>query len=566
VGDRNAINSVVGVEPVGPAGSGSPVGGRARTVRVAALIVTWNRWQMASRVLAALARQDARDVALDVVVIDNSSTDDTTARLAARWCPERVYNNDTERALEPVFRACAAGSSCGSNAGGFASLTLVRNAHNLGGCGGFNTGLVAIGELLAPMGREPEFAWLVDDDVDLPEDALSRLIEPALADPSIGLVGSRTCDIDDRARTIETTVYLDPETGLMTDEPGESHPRRDDHRAWAARVGGVRGGSGYAGVRDVDVVSACSLLARWSDAKRVGFWDDRYFIYCDDADWALRFGRAGRRVVLNLDAVVYHTPWHHKLTPARLYYAQRNLLWMLAKVAPRHRARRVLARRVRSLLCESIKAMAHRRLWHAELIRRSLDDAARNRGGRLEDQGPSPEPVVDALERARATAPGARVALMCNRSATVSAASALRGRVRGALGAAPGSSRDLRWIEVVRNDVPGAMDPSPEAGVERIVYGRRWRSKGRRQLRLIARPPRVVVVFDNANDMPLVRGGWNLHVGSGDPSVGRLERDGVVARLGFAARLLATALRGAWLVIRLPGDRASPGRIASGAR
>ena len=58
-------------------------------------------------------------------------------------------------------------------------------------------------------------------------------------------------------------------------------------------------------------------------------WDYRYFIYCDDADWCLRFARAGFKVVCNLDAVVYHTPWFQKLTPARLYYSQRNIVWVI---------------------------------------------------------------------------------------------------------------------------------------------------------------------------------------------------------------------------------------------
>ena len=76
------------------------------------------------------------------------------------------------------------------------------------------------------------------------------------------------------------------------------------------------------------------MLARWGGVKKVGFWDYRYFIYCDDADWCLRFAQAGYRVVLSLDAVVYHTPWHHKLTPARAYYAMRNIMWVLRKVLP----------------------------------------------------------------------------------------------------------------------------------------------------------------------------------------------------------------------------------------
>lgn len=35
------------------------------------------------------------------------------------------------------------------------------------------------------------------------------------------------------------------------------------------------------------------MLAHWSGVKKVGFWDYRYFIYCDDADWCLHSRRRG---------------------------------------------------------------------------------------------------------------------------------------------------------------------------------------------------------------------------------------------------------------------------------
>ena len=112
-------------------------------------------------------------------------------------------------------------------------------------------------------------------------------------DPAIGIVGSRTVDLRDRRTTMETTIYQERSTGLLADEPDRDHPLRASHDAWVATVGGVRGKREFAGLREVDVVSACSMLAHWSAVERVGFWDHRYFIYCDDADWCLRFRARG---------------------------------------------------------------------------------------------------------------------------------------------------------------------------------------------------------------------------------------------------------------------------------
>src|SRR5262249_8110898 len=163
--------------------------------------------------------------------------------------------------------------------------------------------------------------------------------------------------------------------------------------------------------------------------EKVGFWDWRYFIYCDDADWCLRFRRAGYRVVLNLDAVVYHTPWNMKLTVARIYYAQRNLLWMVQKEVPRKDLRRIMTRRMGKMLLDSVHAAGHRRLFHADIIRRTALDVAINRAGKLEAEGPTAEPIIDALRKAGALGPGATVAVLCAHTGSLEAADAVRRNV-----------------------------------------------------------------------------------------------------------------------------------------
>lgn len=507
--------------------------------RVAAIIVTWNRRELVSAVLEALTQQSIGAGVIDLIVVDNHSTDGTLEGLVARWNPDRVVDNRTAHAHEPAFAMRE--DPRGPNRGGFRSLTIVRNADNLGGCGGFNTGFEYIADALDTeaarrAGVAPDFVWLVDDDIDVAPDTLERLVATMRSDARIGLVGSRTKDYNSREDTIETTIYFDPQTGFMADHPAPGHQLERSHAEWVARIGGPKGRNDFRGVRDVDIVSACSMLARWSAVREIGFWDYRYFIYCDDADWCLRFARAGYRIVCDLDAVIYHTPWHHKLTPARLYYAQRNILWVIQKVLDPERSRRVLEMRVRGLMRDALHAALQRRLFHAEIIRRSVEDAVADRWGKLDDQGPRVEPVATAFERLGLDEPGARVAVLCSAPESL----AWSRDLRGSLGL---KFSRVSWVEIVRNDVQGHDAPAPE-GVERVVYSGRRRSKVRRQVALLARSPRAVVVFDQSNDFPLLSGGHNLHIDRKSPTLVQVEEDGVGPRMEFLSRWVVTRARG----------------------
>jgi len=516
-----------------------------RRRRVAAIIVTWNRGDDARRALEAVARQDFGPDRIDVVVVDNASTDGTADTIEASWAPDGLVDNSADHQQPPRFqpRAPTRGRASGSHP--FGSLSLVRNQRNVGGCGGFNTGLGFVAEFLdAPDAPDPpSWVWLIDDDAMPANDALTHLVRTLEADPSIGLAGSRMVHPDDPALTLETTVFFDPRTARYEPDAGPDHPQHGAHRAWLGEVGAATGRAGYAGVREVDIAAACSLLARWSAVREVGFWDPRFFIAGDDTEWALRFKQAGWRVVCCLDAVVRHEPWSAKQSPIREYYRKRNVFWIWEKNLPRRRRRRLAGARILNLVRTSARMARRRRSWRAELVRLTVDHAVRNIGGPLRMSEPPAMPIGRALERVGALEDGSRVLAICP------------------------SPRARQRIDRARAHIEGI---SAERGHrEKKGPTASWRLAGpgtrvslRSRTALLLTPPRCVLLPGPQALPPLVPGRWTMRLEGGDPTLARVEPGGLVWAAGFAFRWAPTLLRCVGYLVRLPCRRpvpASPG-------
>ena len=510
-------------------GGAAARGGVAKNVRVVAVVVTWNRLGDVQRVLKRLGAMDTGGASLHAVVLDNASDDGTAEAIVERWTPERVVSNSSAIGSRPAFEVAATGRSNGL---GLGSLTVVRNSGNLGGCGGFNTGLSAVSELFGRAGSDdgPDFVWLLDDDIDLPTDALGRLRRAAALDPGIALVGSRTVDRGDRQTTIESTIYYDRTTGMMgPKQDGESESLRE----------------AVEGVRDVDIVSACSMLVRWAAVEGIGFWDDRFFIYCDDADWCLRIKRAGWRVVCALDAVVYHTPWTHKLTPARGYYLHRNLLWMNAKHLEGADLRRVWLRWSWRLLRQAKSAALNRRMTEAMLTVRAVSDAVRGAGGKLEFEAERCG-LVEALGRVGAL--GGEAVVLASGRAGFDAAERVRAAVTNELIAGGRSADAPRWRIVLEERAASAAHggDAPMAGSARtatVCYRPTRLGKLRAQRAFLRRRPDAVIVIDEACEFPLLVGRATVHVSSDDLSRVTIEPGGLGAVASFGVAWLRTMVR-----------------------
>jgi GT2 family glycosyltransferase len=239
------------------------------TETVAVVVVTHNRADLLVGMLDGLAAQTRRPDA--VVVVDNASTDHTAEVLAAR-------------ADLP--------------------LQVVRSEENLGGAGGFHLGVRTAYD--AGFGR----VWLMDDDVVPAPDCLAVL----MAQDEDCLIAVRE---DLQGRLVEKAAV-----DFDLHNPLAIHPKRSavdtvyrDRASMPARV-------------EVQNVAFEGFMARRSVIDDIGLPDPEFFIFYDDADYALRAREAGRRIWAVRDArLVRQLDFNqqHDLAGWKGFYMYRNL-------------------------------------------------------------------------------------------------------------------------------------------------------------------------------------------------------------------------------------------------
>jgi GT2 family glycosyltransferase len=246
--------------------------------RVVCIVVNHRRGPDTVATLRSLAAVRERcDV--DVVLLDNASTERTVAEISA---------------------------------GHDVPFTLMRSTRNLGFAGACN---LAMERALAD---GCEYVWLLNNDAVVEPDSLTALLEAA-EQLDAAVVGSLVRY--DPAR--ETVWYaggrvLRPWYVVQHLHKGRRLPR--------SRPPGAAHETGF--------VCACSTLIRRDALEQVGLFDPDLFLYGEDLDFCLRARRAGFRLAVAPASVVYHKVSQStggEWSLRREYYLTRNGLTLIGR-------------------------------------------------------------------------------------------------------------------------------------------------------------------------------------------------------------------------------------------
>jgi hypothetical protein len=248
--------------------------------RIAVVVLTWNNCHYTLECLRSLARQT---ITHRVYVVDNASTDNTTAMVREQ----------------------------------FPDARLIVNAENLGFSGANNVGL------RAAFADGADGALILNNDTTLAPDALGQLVSATDAHPEAGVLNPVILFARAPHRVWFAGAGINRWTGQMRHRgynvPYHRVPRRVERIARA---------------------TGCAMLITRACYDAIHGFDERLFLYCEDTEYSLRAHQAGFSILLVPQAIVYHhvsASSGGAKSPSALYYSTRNSIVVLDEYLPLRR-------------------------------------------------------------------------------------------------------------------------------------------------------------------------------------------------------------------------------------
>lgn len=242
---------------------------------VAIVVLTWNQCELTLDCLASLAALDYPSDWLQIVVVDNGSTDGTVQAIGSH----------------------------------FPDVSLLENDENLGYAGGNNVGI------RYALAQGVDYVCVLNNDAVLAPDCVTMLVAEAERDKDIGIVGPKMYFSEPNDMIFAAGSRINWSNGTLLhrgiwqreDETGPLY----DHA-----------------VTDVDFIVGCCVLVRRQLLDTVGLLDTRYFLNFEDVDWCVRAWEAGYRVRYTPKAMLWHkvSASLGQASPRNTYYMTRNAL------------------------------------------------------------------------------------------------------------------------------------------------------------------------------------------------------------------------------------------------
>ena len=218
------------------------------TPRVAVIILTYNRLDLTLECLSHLTELEYPADRLDVLVVDNNSSDGTPQALRERY----------------------------------RTVSVLETGENLGYAGGNNVGIHVALETGA------DYILILNNDAVVASDILPALLAAAEQEPQIGFLGPKVYHLEEPQQF--------QSAGIVLDSCLRPHQRGQDE----VDVGQ------FDSIAEFDALPGCALFTTRQVIGQIGMLDPRFFMYHEEIDWCLRARAAGLRNLYVPAARVWH--------------------------------------------------------------------------------------------------------------------------------------------------------------------------------------------------------------------------------------------------------------------
>jgi len=194
----------------------------------------------------------------EIIVVDNASNDDSIKRILSCWRD---------------------------------NIILIQNQENVGFAKANNQGMqIARGR----------YYFLLNSDAEVLKNGIEQMIKYANEYPDIGILGCTVLSADGHQQFSCWKKYTVWYLFLRA-----LYLYRIIPDGWLGNVNLNQYGRPVNNT-NVEVVSGCVMLVRRDAVDRVGMFDERFFMYCEDMDWCIRMNQSGYRVHFQAEPRIIH--------------------------------------------------------------------------------------------------------------------------------------------------------------------------------------------------------------------------------------------------------------------
>lgn len=261
-------------------------------MKIVVVVLNWNGEKFISRCLTSLIKLDKGNHEVEIIVVDNKSTDGS-AKLIKKQFPQ---------------------------------VRLIINSQNLGYSGGNNVGM------LYAKGQKADWVWIVNPDVQVKASSLVTLVEKAKTNPKYAALGSKVYFAS--GYEFHKEKYSKSDFGKVLWFAGGA---MDWNNITSINIGIDEVDTGkYDQVKEVEFLTGSSMLISLSVIDEIGMYDPKYFLYYEETDFCQRVLRAGYKLVYVPQSVVWHANAQSTVAGSGLvdYYTTRNRMLLGMRWAP----------------------------------------------------------------------------------------------------------------------------------------------------------------------------------------------------------------------------------------